>query len=183
MTNQAHDFTLVDDGAPQVRVEELAPTARFLLRVRNAHFAQLSTALALALPKQVGEIAQAGNRAALCLGPDEWLLTAPEGEARYISDAAAGVYAAAPHALVEISDREITLRVHGPAARELLAMNCSRDLDRLAPGRATRTLFDTAQVVLWRDRSDDFRLDVWRSFAPHVRALLQTGETELAAGL
>jgi sarcosine oxidase subunit gamma len=53
----------------------------------------------------------------------------------------------------------------------------------LKPGRAVRTVFDGVQVVLWRDAPDAFRLDVWRSFMPHVRALLETGRRELATGL
>ena len=42
---------------------------------------------------------------------------------------------------------------------------------------------DSAQVVLTREAEDRFRLEVWRSFAPHVRALLTTATAELAAGL
>ncbi|GAD57192.1 sarcosine oxidase subunit gamma [Limimaricola cinnabarinus] len=126
--------------------------------------------------------ARAGDRTALCLGPDEWLIHAPEAERDAIVEAGAAAYASAPHALVEISDREISYAVSGPAARELLTIACPRDLDRLATGRAMRTVFDTAQVVLWRDGEDAFRLDVWRSFAPHVRALLETGRAEIAAG-
>ncbi|WP_432256372.1 sarcosine oxidase subunit gamma [Limimaricola sp. AA108-03] len=179
MTKQTHDFQVVQGAAALVRIEELAPVARFSLRVREAHRAALAQALGLDLPERVGAAARSGGRAALCLGPDEWLIHAPEAEA--IAAAGARAYAQAPHALVEISDREITFAVSGPAARELLSIACPRDLERLAPGRVVRTVFDTAQVVLWRDGPDAFRLDVWRSFAPHVRALLETGRVELDA--
>ena len=50
-------------------------------------------------------------------------------------------------------------------------------------GTGARTVFDTAQVVLTREADDRFTLTVWRSFAPHVRALLALAERELAAGL
>ena len=50
-------------------------------------------------------------------------------------------------------------------------------------GGGTRTVFDTAQVVLTREADDRFHLTVWRSFAPHVRALLDIAARELAAGL
>ena len=49
-------------------------------------------------------------------------------------------------------------------------------------GSGTRTVFDTAQVVLTREAGDQFHLTVWRSFAPHVRALLEIAARELAAG-
>ncbi|WP_334063011.1 sarcosine oxidase subunit gamma [Limimaricola cinnabarinus] len=183
MTTQMHDFTVIEGGTAPVRVEELAPVARFSLRLREKHRAALAQALGLDLPQRVGDVARAGARAALCLGPDEWLIHAPEAEAEAIAAAGAGAYADAPHSLVEISDREITYAVTGPAAQALLTIACPRDLDRLAKGRAIRTVFDTAQVVLWRDGEDAFRLDVWRSFAPHVRALLDAGRAELSAGL
>ncbi|WP_165612586.1 sarcosine oxidase subunit gamma [Limimaricola pyoseonensis] len=181
MTSQTHDFTA--DAGARVRIEALAPVARFSLRVRAAGRPVLGRALGCDLPDRVGETARAGGRVALCLGPDEWLIQAGEDEADAIARAGADAYAEAPHALVEISDREVSFRVSGPAAADLLATNCPRDLDRLAVGGATRTVFDTAQVVLWREADDAFRLDVWRSFAPHVRALLEIGQAEIAAGL
>ena len=52
---------------------------------------------------------------------------------------------------------------------------------RIAPGTGCRTVFDEAQVILWRDGPEAFRLDVWRSFLPHVVALLETGMRELRA--
>lgn len=181
MTNQTHDFTLADVAA-RVRIDELAPVARFSLRVRPANVATLSQALGLDLPGRVGQTAEARGRKALCLGPDEWLICAPEEARDAIVAEAAVAYETAPHSLAEISDREVTYAISGPAAQELLTIACPRDLDRLAPGQAVRTVFDTAQVVLWRDGVEAFRLDVWRSFAPHVRALLETGRVELDAG-
>ncbi len=181
MTSQTHDFAA--DAGARVRVEALAPVARFSLRVRQQGRAALGRALGLDLPERVGEVARAGERAVLCLGPDEWLIHAPEAETDAIAAAGAEVYAEAPHALVELSDREVSFAITGPAAAELLSIGCPRDLGRLAPGRAVRTVFDSAQVVLWRDGAEAFRVDVWRSFAPHVGALLDAGRAEIAAGL
>ena len=50
-------------------------------------------------------------------------------------------------------------------------------------GSGARTVFDTAQVVVTREAEDRFHLTVWRSFLPHVRALLDIAQRELAAGL
>lgn len=182
MTNQTHDFTLAEATA-RVRIDELAPVSRYSLRVRPAQAATLGRALGLDLPDRIGRIAETQGRTALCLGPDEWLICAPEAARDAILAAARDAYEAAPHSLTEISDREISYRISGPAAQELLTIACPRDLDLLEPGRAVRTVFDTVQVVLWRDGPQEFRLDVWRSFAPHVRALLEIGQAELAAGL
>ena len=161
--------------AAGVTIAELPPTTRISLRIADP------SAAGLGLPATVGARSAERNRTALCLGPDEWLLEAPEAERDALLATLAGV--AAPHSAVEVSDREITWRLEGPAVLDLLATGCPRDLARMPVGSGARTVFDTAQVVLVRDADDRFRLTVWRSFAPHVRALLDIAEREFATGL
>ncbi|MFO1144246.1 MAG: hypothetical protein U1E59_18080 [Amaricoccus sp.] len=50
-------------------------------------------------------------------------------------------------------------------------------------GSGARTVFDSVQIVLTREADDRFNLTVWRSFAPHLTALLGLARAELAAGL
>jgi sarcosine oxidase, subunit gamma len=69
------------------------------------------------------------------------------------------------------------------ARARLLATGCPVDLANVPVGNGTRTVFDTAQVVLTREAANSFHLTVWRSFAPHVRALLDLAARELAASL
>ena len=176
MTSQKHDF-----AAAAIRIEDAAPALRLSLRVKPAHRETLGGALGLALPTRVGARVAAGGTEALCLGPDEWLLTAPEGTD--LATPARAVYATAPHSLVDISDREITLRLSGPAVLDVLAACCPRNVGAMPVGSAARTVFDSATVILWRDGPADFRMDIWRSFAPHVRSLLAQVQGELAAGL
>jgi sarcosine oxidase, subunit gamma len=161
--------------AAGVTIAELPPTTRIALRV--AHPA----AAGLALPSAVGVRSAVSTGTALCLGPDEWLLEAPEREGDTLRAALSGI--AAPHSAVEVSDREITLALEGPAVLDLLATGCPRDLARMPVGSGARTVLDTVQVVLTREAEDRFNLTVWRSFAPHVRALLDIAARELAAGL
>jgi len=176
MTNQKHQF----DASP-VLVEDLAPVLRLSLRLKPVHRATLGQALGLDLPTRVGSRSSAAGTEALCLGPDEWLIAAPEGTP--LADAARAVYATAPHSLVDISDREITLRLSGPAVLDVLATCCPRNVAAIPVGSAARTVFDSATVILWRDGPTDFRMDVWRSFAPHVRSLLAQVQDEVTAGL
>lgn len=159
-------------------VTALPPVARFSLRARGDAVVALSGALGVDLPVRVGMRAEAGLREVLCLGPDEWMLHTPEGDAGAIVAACDGV--SAPHALVEVTDRELSYAITGPQAAELLTLGCARDPDSIAVGAGRRTVFDGATVILWRDGRDAFRMDVWRSFAPHVAHLLATGCRELA---
>lgn len=182
MTVYAHTFEpgpLATSSA--VTVSLLSPAGRFSLRARQAELPALSEVVGVDLPRKIGIRAGTGTTEVLCLGPDEWQILTAETDAFRLSEACARIYAEVPHSLTEISDREISVRIEGPKAAELLTLGCPRDIDRLGVGEGRRTLMDGATVVLWRDGAQEFRLDIWRSFAPHVIALLETGCSELAA--
>lgn len=171
MTAQIHSFP-----AAGVAVTEEAPGSRFSLRLRPQSREAAAAALGLDLPQKVGQAAQGGARRALMLGPDEWQIDGPAGDAPRLPEGL-------PHALVEITDREVTFRIEGPRAVELLSLAIARDIRRIAPGSGCRTAFDSVQAVLYRESETAFTLSVWRSFAPHAGGLLEIGLRELATGL
>ncbi len=165
-----------------VAVAVLPPVARFNLRIVPADLAAASKAFGVTLPGKVGQGASKGGRAAYCLGPDEWLLHAPEGEQTGIVATFAKARTKTPHSLTVLSDRGLSIAITGSRAAELLSVACPLDLSRMAPSAAKRTVFDSAQVVLIRDGADAFRIEVWRSFSPHVAELLEVATRELASG-
>lgn len=175
MTAQIHAFP----GSP-VSVGVLPLAARFSLRLRAEDREAAEAALGLPLPPRIGRTASGGACRALCLGPDEWQIDAPGPEAARIAQALAGRM---PHALVEVTDREVTFRIEGPGALDLLSIGIARDVSRLAAGQGARTVFDGVQAVLVREGEASFTLAVWRSFAPHVEELLARGAEELALGV
>ena len=167
-------------GGPSIAMSE--PLARFIFR-GDAEAAKLcGGAFGLALPHEVCRASAAGARAALWLGPDEWLLLAPETERAILGAAMAQALARAPNALVDVSHRQIALSITGAHAADLLASHCMLDLDEGAfpAGMCTRTLFAKAEIVLWRKGRDDFHIEVWRSFAPYLAECLR--EASLDAG-
>jgi sarcosine oxidase subunit gamma len=171
MTVQNHSF-------PPVTVEVLPLAARFSLRLRAANHEAAGAALGLPLPHRIGRTTTSGALRALCLGPDEWQIDAPEAGA--VWDAPLdGI----PHALVEVTDREVTFGLEGPGVLDLLSIGIARDVGRMEVGRGARTVFDGVQAVLVRDGEERFTLSVWRSFAPHVEELLHRGAREIALGL
>lgn len=174
-------MTAITASLAPVTITALPPALRISLRTNDP--AAIGAGLGLELPSKIGARAAAGARSALCLGPDEWLVEAPEGESASLTAVLADLGAELPLGAVDISDREITLSLAGPAVLDLLATGCPRDLAKLAVGSGCRTLFDTVQIVLTREAEDRFHLTVWRSFAPHLRALLDLAARELAAGL
>jgi sarcosine oxidase subunit gamma len=117
----------------------------------------------------------AGERAALWVGPDEYLLLAPEDVdpsalARRL-DEAVGIV---PHALVDISHRQTAFEIRGPRAESILAGACPLDLDlaEFPVDMCTRTVFAKADIVLWRRDAATFHIEVWRSFSDYVTGLL-----------
>ncbi|EAR51971.1 hypothetical protein OG2516_13139 [Oceanicola granulosus HTCC2516] len=163
-----------------VRVSLEAPRGRLSLRARG-ELAPFDVALGLTLPRKIGQRAAGDGIEALCLGPDEWMIHAPEAQVGALLSACATLYERHPHSLVDVSGRETTYVVDGPGALDLLSVGCPRDLDRILPGEGRRTVFDGVTVILWRDGETTARLDVWHSFAPYLSELLETGSRELAA--
>jgi sarcosine oxidase subunit gamma len=71
--------------------------------------------------------------------------------------------------------------VSGPQAAALLSAGCPLDLELSAfpVGMCTRTMLSKAEVVLWRTAADQFRLEVWRSFAAYVTEYLATAARDI----
>ncbi len=153
----------------------LPPAARFILQGGSVARTTVGDAFRLALPEDPCRSHAADGRAALWLGPDEYLLLAPSGDMRTIAIELTTALAGIPHSLVDVSQRQIALRVSGPDAGAILNSGCPLDLDPAAfpPGMCARTIFHKAEIVLWRKAAEEYHLEIWRSFSDYVRGLLQ----------
>jgi sarcosine oxidase subunit gamma len=161
-------------------VHLLPPARRFVLRGDSAARAAAERALAVPVPVLACRAGSTGARAALWLGPDEWLLIAADEDAA--AEAALGdALEALPHSLVDVSHRQVGLVVSGPQAATLLSAGCPLDLDLSAfpVGMCTRTMLSKAEVVLWRTAAAEFRLEVWRSFAAYVTEYLAVAARDI----
>lgn len=165
-------------GTTAAHVNHAAPCARLSLRARG-DISALNRAIGLELPSKIGTRTTKNGVEALRLGPDEWVILAPD--AVPIITACANVYDSLPHSLVDISNREVTFEIGGPKATALIEIGCPRDPESIKIGEARRTVFDGASVVLWRDGETSYRMDAWNSFMPHLLHLLEIGCRELAA--
>ena len=137
------------------------PMARYSLRARQAQ--ALETLLNVKVPKKIG--ATEGGLA--CLGPDEWLLRAKAGTTIPMGEGL-------PLAVIDISERAVCLVIEGPCAANILMSGCPLDLDSFAVGRATRTIYETVEIILIREAEDRFHVEVWRSFATWLWTALTT---------
>lgn len=157
---------------------ELSPapaTARLILRGRAAELDAAEVALGFALPREACRSAGVSGRHALWLGPDEWLLLAPVADVEALTAMLEATTAQAPHALVDVSQRQIGLTLAGPDVEELLAAGCPLDLDLTVfpVGMCARTVLAKAEIVLWRTDEAIFHIEIWRSFSAYVRGILE----------
>ena len=163
-----------------VTVTVLPPATRLAVRAGEAAVDALATAFGIALPREPCRASTKGARAALWLGPDEWLLIAPDGEAAVLAAWMAEALGQEPASIVEVSDRNIAIEVTGARAGEAINAFNALDLhiDAFPVGMCTRTLFGKAEIVLWRTAAATFRVEVWRSFAPYVLGCLEEAGRE-----
>jgi sarcosine oxidase subunit gamma len=146
-------------------VAQTPHAARFILRSEPAHAA----AFGPAAPKPL-QASIAGTRAALWLGPDEFLLIAQGEDAGAIEAGLKQALPAGASSLVDVSHRQIGLVLEGRLAALCLSAGCPLDLRPTAfpAGMATRTMFLKTEIVLWRQAETRFHVEVWRSFAPYL---------------
>lgn len=150
---------------------ELPLLERFSFRGNEKACAEVSTAFDITLPQQACTATTIGTRSALWLGPDEWLLIGNGFNLMPLNS---------PHALVDISHRQIAIQLSGNHAADMLNMACPLDLDEtvFTVGMCTRTVFGKAEIVLWRRDVQAFHIEVWRSFAGYVLGLLDVAKKE-----
>jgi sarcosine oxidase, subunit gamma len=124
----------------------------------------------LALPLVPNTVTSSGDRRALWLGPDEWLIVGPANQQGAITEDLRARLDDAFGSIVDASANRTVLEIHGVKARDLLAHDVPIDLDArsFAPGQCAQTLLGKAQIIIERRDESVFLLYVRTSFASHV---------------
>lgn len=174
----ASPATEMEDG---LCITAMSARARILLRCISSARELVGHAFAVNLPTIPNRVNCEGDRAALWLGPDEWLLLAPLGEEPRISAAFRSTLASPTYALIGVSHQHVPLLVCGRKAPHLLNAGCPLDLDLLAfpAGKCTRTVLAKAPILLWRQSCDSFYVGTLRSYVPYVRDFLAEASLRL----
>jgi sarcosine oxidase subunit gamma len=132
-----------------------------------------SDAPGTSLPTEPNTVVGDATRAALWLGPDEWLVVGPPGSEPELEAELRGLGAS----IVDVSANRTTLELRGPRARKLLEFGCPIDLHPrvFGPGRCVQTLLARANVLIWYVTDDPepvYRILVRPSFAAYFAAWL-----------
>jgi sarcosine oxidase, subunit gamma len=121
--------------------------------------------LGVALPGP-NRVTTVGERAILWLGPDEYLVVAPDGDG--VDGLIAGLD---EESVVDVSANRTTIELSGPHARDILEKGMSIDLHPRAfgPGQCAQTLLARAQVIVRQvDAEPTYHVLVRGSFAPYL---------------
>ncbi|HVC60325.1 MAG TPA: sarcosine oxidase subunit gamma family protein [Acetobacteraceae bacterium] len=161
---------MVETATVPVRVGPAESAIRLIVRADTTAAATIGMAIGVLLGTAPCRAVVVRDRAALWLGPDEWLVLAPESES-----ALAQQPLAAPGSVVDVSHAYVGIEVSGPRAAWCINAFNALDLDpHVFPvGACTRTLFGKVEIVLWRSDAETFRIEVTRSHAPYVRRCLE----------
>jgi len=167
-----------------VVIRLLAPRARFSLRLDPALLSTAGQAAGFTLDMPINRRMSSGERVAMRLGPDEWLLCGPEEETAQITRDVGVALAGLHHSLVDVSHRHVAFSVAGAKAADVLNSGCPLDLSSplCAAGFATRTLLGKAEIILAKtDDLPTFEVECGRSFATYVQDFLLEAARELRA--
>lgn len=181
---------LADGSGDGVRLRELPFLTQIGLRARahSASASALESALSGALPAGVGVVTTlADHRSVLWLGPDEFLVVAPDEvdggpDPTSLTAELADALGDLPGQVVDLSANRTTLELSGPHAQDVLEKSCRLDLHPrvFVPGRAVATLLEGIGIILWRIDEQTWRVMPRSSFAPHVARWLLDAMREYA---
>jgi sarcosine oxidase subunit gamma len=131
---------------------------------------RIAQALGVRLPADPNTVAAVADRTVLWLGPDEWLIVGPNGDAPSVQALLRNALKSGDSSIVDISAHRTTLELAGPAAREVLEKGCPIDLHPRAfgLGHCAQTLLARATIILWPTAPDTYRILVRASLAEYV---------------
>ena len=170
-------------ASASVVIRPLAAQARFSLRLHADDAASVGTAAGFRLDMPINRRVGTAEQSATRLGPNEWLLIGPDGDADLIAGQVEAALDGRFHALVDIGHRNVGIQVSGPRAADVLNSGCPLDLVKAAfpTGMATRTLLGKAEIVLMRlDDAPTYQVECWRSFSAYVHDYLSEAAREFA---
>ena len=180
------DASLASNGNVALR-----PTGfRTLVNLRagaddRAFASALSDLFGLELPAEANRYIGNGEHTLLWLGPDEWLLLAPDNEAPGIENRLRAALGDDPWlAVVDLSHNYTGLTLSGPSARDVLAKGCPLDLHprTFREGQCAQTILAGTRVLLRAMASDTFELWVRNSFARYTVQWLTDAMAEYRGG-
>ena len=136
----------------------------------------VSQALGLDLPTQACTTVANDTHRLVWVGPDDWFVIGPKGQAGAIEAALREALAGQHMAVTDVSSGYTVLHLSGTPVRDVLAQGCPLDLHPrvFGPGASAGTVFFKASVWLWQaDDAPVYEVLVRSSFRGYVWLMLE----------
>ena len=137
----------------------------------SSFVAETRQVLGLDLPTAANTASTNGDRAALWLSPDQWLILVPFATRAQTIDELKRALAGRHVSITDVSANRTILELSGSKAREVLAKGCGLDLHPRAfkAGQCAQTVVARSQAVIWQtDETPTYRVLVRPSFAAYL---------------
>jgi sarcosine oxidase subunit gamma len=128
-------------------------------------------ATGLALPSAANAVSNGGVWQILWLGPNEWWITGPDGEADSLVEALRANFAGQHATACDVSESRAIIALKGPKARDVLMRGVSLDLHPRAfrVGQCAQTGVSRANALLHLvDDGPTFEVYVLKSFSDYL---------------
>jgi len=157
----------------QLSIRELPCVTQLNLRVDpkdDDAVQRITAALGVALPLTPNDVGARGDRRALWLGPDEWLVVGPHGQQAAIEQELRNGLNDAFGSITDVAANRTLLEIGGTNARVCLSHGIAIDLDprSFGPIRCAQTLLAKAQVIVECRDESGLILYVRASFAAYA---------------
>jgi sarcosine oxidase subunit gamma len=136
----------------------------------------VSQALGLDLPTQACTTVANDTHRLVWVGPDDWFVIGPKGQAGAIEAALREALAGQHMAVTDVSGGYTVLHLSGTPVRDVLAQGCPLDLHPrvFGPGASAGSVFFKASVWLWQaDDAPVYEVLVRSSFRGYVWLMLE----------
>ncbi len=168
--DQAIDIpeTLKGDAVSVTLMEE---RARYNLRIKSTDLTEFKKLTGLKLPRKINTSSAAKDVTCLCVGPDEWFVIAEAKSKAKLDKLLAKASNKFVCSVTDISHRNVGFEITGAKASRLINVGCPLDMaiEAFPVGKVTRTIFESAAILLRRTGEESFQIECWRSFGPYLR--------------
>lgn len=154
-----------------VTIALIEERARYSLRLKSSDVTAVKKASGLKLPTKIGGSSTTKDVTCLKLGPDEWLVIADMKQKLELNKQFAKISNDYVCSVTEVSHRNVAFDIKGEGAVKMVNVGCSLDLsiEKFPIGKVTRTIFESASIILLRTGEQSFHIECWRSFGPYLR--------------
>jgi sarcosine oxidase subunit gamma len=146
----------------------------------------IQTATGLALPAAANTVTTAGSWHIIWLGPNEWWITGPDGEAESLIEALRANFAGQHATACDVSESRAIIRLTGPRARDVLMRGVTLDLHprEFRVGRCAQTGLSRANALIHLvDDAPTFELYVLKSFSDYLWRWLEKVALDFGAAV